>query len=290
MSQELLPVAILAGGLATRLGPLTKAMPKSLLDVAGEPFIAHQLHLLKSRGARRVVLCVGYLGEMIQDFVKDGAAFGLEVAFSFDGPKLLGTGGAIKRAIALLGDEFFVMYGDSYLRCDYRAVQATFEMDSAYAMEVNTDFTDSKDFREDFAARPSIEPSQSVKAVFPSSLQGRTTGRGALALMTIIRNDDRWDRSNVEFRDGRIVAHDKKNRTPAMRHVDYGLGVFRREAFDFIEPAGACDLAEVYSRALAAGRLAAYEVSERFYEIGSVQGLEETRALLSGRDKEGATS
>ena len=230
-----LPVAILAGGLATRLGPLTKQTPKCLLEVSGRPFIHHQLRQLRDQRVRRVVLCLGYLGEQVEEAVGDGSAFGLEVAYSFDGPELRGTAGAIRRALPLLGNAFFVLYGDSYLECRYGEVQAAFE------------------------------------------------AAGALALMTVFRNEGRWDTSNVEFRDGRIRAYDKAARTPAMHYIDYGLGVLSRRAMDVVPEAGACDLATVYQEMLRRGELAGFEVTERFYEIGSVAGLEETRAYLAGR-------
>jgi NDP-sugar pyrophosphorylase family protein len=121
-----IPVAILAGGLATRLRPITGKIPKSLVPVAGRPFLAHQLELLQSRGIRRAVLCLGHLGEMIQRDFGDGAAYGVRLDYSFDGPKLLGTGGAIKRALPLLGAEFFVLYGDSYLPVEYRPIAEFF--------------------------------------------------------------------------------------------------------------------------------------------------------------------
>ncbi len=121
-----IPVAILAGGLATRLRPITEKIPKSLVAVAGRPFLAHQLEKLHARGLRRAVLCLGHLGEMIQRDFGDGGGFGIRLDYSFDGPKLLGTGGAIRRALPLLGDEFFVLYGDSYLPVDYRAVAEFF--------------------------------------------------------------------------------------------------------------------------------------------------------------------
>ena len=121
-----IPVAVLAGGLATRLRPITEKIPKSLIPVAGKPFLAHQLDLLRSRGIRRAVLCVGHLGEMIRRDFGNGAAFGLQLDYSFDGPELLGTGGAIKRALPLLGMEFFVLYGDSYLPIEYRPVAEFF--------------------------------------------------------------------------------------------------------------------------------------------------------------------
>src|SRR4051794_3121445 len=122
----MLPIAILAGGLATRLRPITEAVPKTLLGVAGEPFLAHQLRLLRRHGFERVVLLVGYLGEKIQQFAGDGREFGLDLEYSFDGPKLLGTAGALRRALPMLGDAFAVIYGDSYLPCDYRAALAAF--------------------------------------------------------------------------------------------------------------------------------------------------------------------
>ena len=118
---DTIPVAILAGGLATRLRPITEKIPKSLVPVADRPFLAHQLELLYTQGIRRAVLCIGYLGEMIQkDFGSE--KFGVKLEYSFDGPKLLGTGGAIKRALPMLGEEFFVLYGDSYLPIDYAAI------------------------------------------------------------------------------------------------------------------------------------------------------------------------
>ena len=88
------PAAILAGGLATRLRPITTTIPKAMVEVAGRPFIAHQLDLLRENGVRRVVLCLGYLGEQIEQYLGDGAAFGMELRYSHDGDRLLGTGGA----------------------------------------------------------------------------------------------------------------------------------------------------------------------------------------------------
>jgi NDP-sugar pyrophosphorylase family protein len=121
-----IPVAILAGGMATRLRPITTKIPKSLVPVAGKPFLHHQLELLRSRGIRRAVLCVGHLGEMIEAEVGNGSAFGVQLEYSFDGPTLLGTGGAIQRALPKLGSEFFVLYGDSYLPIQYRPIAEFF--------------------------------------------------------------------------------------------------------------------------------------------------------------------
>jgi N-acetyl-alpha-D-muramate 1-phosphate uridylyltransferase len=230
-----LPVAMLAGGLATRLGALTRETPKCLMEVAGRPFIHHQLRQLNSKGVRRVVLCLGHLGEKVVEAVGDGSAFGMKVDYSFDGPDLRGTAGAVKRALPLLGPAFFVLYGDSYLDCNYAAVQEAFET------------------------------------------------AGKLALMTVFRNEGRWDTSNVEFRDGRIIAYDKAARTPAMQYIDYGLSVWDRRAFDVVSESDPCDLSVVSQEMLRRSELAGIEVTERFYEIGSVTGLAETQRHLAGQ-------
>src|SRR5581483_11827358 len=122
LSLSQIPVAILAGGLATRLRPITEKIPKSLVPVAGQPFLHHQLKQLHAQGIRHAVLCVGHLGEMIRDDFGDGSAYGIRLEYSFDGPKLLGTGGALKQALPKLGKEFFVLYGDSYLPIDYAPI------------------------------------------------------------------------------------------------------------------------------------------------------------------------
>lgn len=121
-----LPVAILCGGMGTRLYPLTQNIPKSLVEVAGEPFLFHQLRLLRSVGTEKVVLCAGRFGQALRDQVRGGEHFGLSVEYSFDGPVLLGTAGAVRQALPLLGEEFFVLYGDSYLPCDYQAIERHF--------------------------------------------------------------------------------------------------------------------------------------------------------------------
>jgi MurNAc alpha-1-phosphate uridylyltransferase len=229
----MLPVAILAGGLATRLRPLTEIIPKALVEINGEPFLAHQLRLLSRSGLDRVVLCAAYRGEQIREYAGDGRAFGLHIDYSFDGPQLLGTAGAIRHALPLLGGRFFVLYGDSYLPCDYAAIQRTF-----------------------LASKMA-------------------------ALMTIFPNSDRWDTSNVEFSGGRIRAYDKVNRTVAMRHIDYGLGLFRRDVFETLPEEQPADLASVYQGLVRRGELAAYEVPTRFYEIGSPEGIRELAEFLA---------
>ena len=224
-----LPVAILAGGMATRLRPLTESIPKALVEVAGRPFIHHQLKLLLQRGFRRVVLCVGYLGEKIEAAVGDGGSLGMCIDYVFDGEKLLGTGGALRKALPFLGEKFMVLYGDTYLQCDYAAVEKAF------------------------------------------------VSKGKLGLMTVLRNANRWDRSNVLFSNGRIIRYDKMNPSVEMEHIDYCLGALQAQAFDLYPPDTMLDLATLYRDLLAKEALSGFEVSERFYEIGTLAGLEETR-------------
>ena len=229
------PVAILAGGLATRLRPATDTIPKALLSVAGQPFLIHQLRLLHSKGFRKIVLCVGYLGEMIEAKIGDGKRLGLQIDYSFDEPTLLGTGGALKRAIPRLGDQFLVVYGDSYMPIDYGAVMEAF-----------------------------------VRSEKP-------------ALMTVFENEGRWDASNVWFEAGEIYRYDKKERTSEMRHIDYGITVLNAEVFAGFPDNAAFDLADLYSHLVSQKQMAAYEVKQRFYEIGSAKGLAELDDLLRNK-------
>lgn len=226
-----IPVAILAGGLATRLRPITETIPKSLVNIAGRPFLAHQLELLHTSGVRRVVLCVGFLGESIRSKFGD-EAYGIKLDYSFDGEKLIGTGGAVRRALPLLGDQFFVIYGDSYLPIQ-------------------------------------LEP---VADAFHRS--------GNLGLMTVFRNDDQYDMSNVVFRDGNVVQYDKKAKGPEMRHIDYGLSIFKSSVFKQYPDGDFLDLADVMQSLISNGQLTGFEVIERFYEMGSLAGLSELGTLL----------
>jgi NDP-sugar pyrophosphorylase family protein len=226
------PLAILAGGLATRLKPLTEQVPKSMIEVGGQPFIAHQLRLLRRERIDRVILCLGHLGEQIEAFVGDGSQFGISVAYCYDGSRLLGTGGALRLALDQLAPEFLVMYGDSWLDIQFAPVVDAFH------------------------------------------------SSGKSALMTVYRNSDRWDRSNIWFEDGQIRVYDKKNRLPQMHYIDWGLSMTKAEVIA-ARPAGtAFDLAEVYGRLAQKGDLAGYEIATRFYEIGSPEGLRETDLLL----------
>jgi len=212
-------------------------VPKSLVDVGGRPFAVEQLELLRRNGLAEIVFCLGHLGEQVEAALGDGRAWGVRLRYVYDGAQLLGTGGALLRALPLLGESFFVLYGDSYLDCDYAAVAAAF----------------------------------------------RDSGR--LGLMTVFRNAGQWDASNVHYDQGRIRRYDKRQRSPEMQHIDFGLGLLTAEALRRYPLGPALDLATVYQDLLAADQLAAFEVQQRFYEIGSPAGLAETRRYLQQRRK-----
>jgi N-acetyl-alpha-D-muramate 1-phosphate uridylyltransferase len=223
-------VCILAGGLGQRLGERTARAPKPLIEVAGEPFLIHQLRLLAEHGATRVVLCVGYLGEMIEERVGH-ERFGIAIDYSYDSPELDGTLGAIRRGLPLLGERFLVLYGDTYLRLDYRAAVAGWiESDSP-------------------------------------------------AFMTVLRNDNRWDTSNVVYADGRVLTYDKRRPTPDMHWIDYGLGGLKAEAVRGADDREG-DLAVLYEGLAQTGSLFGFLATQRFYEIGTPASLAETEAFL----------
>ena len=228
----MLPVIILAGGLATRLRPITEVIPKALIPISGKPFIFHQLEYLKSQGIQNVVISIGYLGDQIQNTVGDGRLFGLEIKYSQDGDVLLGTGGAIKKALSLLGPSFFVLYGDSFLPIKYLPIEDAFN-------------------------RVNIS-----------------------CLMTVMRNYNQWDKSNVIFEKDNLILYNKKDHTSRMHHIDYGLVILKAPVFD-IYPAGKpFDLSEVYNQLSIKQDIYGYEVFERFYEIGSPKGIRDMESFL----------
>ena len=130
----MLPIALLAGGMATRLGALTEKTPKSLIIIEGRPFIDYQLRSFAHAGFSKVVICVGNLANQIIDFVGDGSQYGLEIEYSHDGLEPRGTGGAIKHALQVLGSDFFIQYGDSYLDLNYSEMQSRFQSNSKHCI------------------------------------------------------------------------------------------------------------------------------------------------------------
>jgi N-acetyl-alpha-D-muramate 1-phosphate uridylyltransferase len=230
--QGIVDLVLLAGGLATRLYPQTKTIPKALITVAGRPFIDHQLAWLEHQGMQRVVICVGHLGEQIQNYLRKNYRGKLDIDFSFDPDPLLGTGGAIRQALTKVEESFFVMYGDSYLPISLAPI-------ADYYGQVQT-----------------------------------------WGLMTVFQNRDQWDTSNVEFVGGKIRRYDKIHKTADMLYIDYGLSILNQKAFTPFSEKAIFDLSEVFIRLLQQEQLAGFEVHNRFYEMGSPQGLKETEAYL----------
>jgi NDP-sugar pyrophosphorylase family protein len=234
---------ILAGGLGSRIAAVARDVPKALVPVNGRPFAHYQLTLLAGEGVRRVVYSVGHRGEQIRRYVEDGSRWGLEVSYVDEGDDLRGTAGALGLALdrGVLESSFFVLYGDSYLPIDYRAVWDAFQRS------------------------------------------------GQQALMTVFRNQGHWDESNVLFDRGRIVLYDKRRLDPrsgAMDYIDYGLAVLSRAAVErYVPKGGPADLADVYHRMSIAGELSGFEVTQRFYEVGSVAGLADLSRHLSSTEK-----
>lgn len=234
---------VLAGGLGSRLEPLTHDLPKHLAPVGEHPFAHYQLSWMREHGVTEVVYCIGRLGGMIRDYVGDGSRWGLGVRWVDEGEELLGTAGAVRLALdrGALAPHFLVLYGDSYLRLDVAAMWRAY--------------------------RRCAEP----------------------AMMAVLRNEGRWDTSNVRFADGRVLLYDKAAGGDGMRYIDYGLSALdRRLVSELVPPGRRHDLAAVYHELSLGGRLAGYEVGERFFEIGSPQSLDELRRWILARRSDAA--
>jgi NDP-sugar pyrophosphorylase family protein len=234
-------MVILAGGLGTRLRPLTHDLPKVLVPVDGKPFLHHQIELLKEHGIRDIVLCVGHLGDQIRAYFGEGDRLGVRIRYSEERGTLLGTAGALKNAELLLEEDFFLLYGDSYLPVDYREVMLYFR---------------------------------------------RLPPRQGLGLMVVYHNANRYERSNVIVRDGRVAVYDKEGRTPGMEYINYGLSVLRKEALGLVPAGRPFSQEELYRLLIERGELLAWEAKHRFYEIGSRQGLADFRKLVASGELE----
>jgi NDP-sugar pyrophosphorylase family protein len=226
-------VAILAGGLATRLKPLTAKIPKSLVSIQGKTFLEYQLEFLKAGGITDIVLCIGYLGQQIEKSFGDGGKFGVRIRYSNEGDNLLGTAGAIKKAGSLLGDEFFVMYGDSFLFLDFTSIMCYFK------------------------------------------------NQNKLALMTVYRNRGRYDKSNTVVAGNLVRRYSKQTVTGEMEYIDYGATILRQPVLELVPADRPCSLEELFPRLIERDELLAYEVKDRFYEIGSPEGLQEFNKYIS---------
>ena len=238
----MLPCVVLAGGLGTRMRPVTERIPKALIPVMGRPFAELQLEWLAGEGIEHVVYSIGYRAAMIRDALGSGERFGLRIEYVDEGDDLRGSGGALRLALdeGVLPDRFFVLYGDSYLRVDFAAVEE------------------------------------------------RWLACGKPALMTVLRNAGRWDRSNAMLRDG-LVLYDKRAPQPTagMEWIDYGLSMTRADTVaEWLAPGERGDLADLFHLLSLRGDLAGYEVSDRFFEIGSPSGLRELEEHLRHRGRE----
>ena len=222
-----IPVAILAGGLGKRLKKKTLNTAKVLIDIAGKPFISRQLNYLSNQGIKEIFICTAHLGYQIKDYVGDGSKYNLKVSYSDDGDKLLGTGGSIKKASKILGENFFILYGDSFLPINFSLVE---------------------------------------KAYFQQKKP---------ALMTVFKNNGNWDKSNASFRD-KCVAYNKKKPQKNMNYIDYGLNVVKSSIFYNFPSNKIFDLSDVFEDLSNKSLLAGYEIYDRFYEIGSIKGLNDT--------------
>jgi NDP-sugar pyrophosphorylase family protein len=216
---------------------MTDTIPKALIPVGGVPFASHQLDWLAREGVDRVVYCIGYRGDLVRDYVGNGARWGLSVEFVDEGDRLRGTAGALRLALdeGALDDQFVVLYGDSYLPIALKPVWTAFE---------------------------------------DSSLP---------ALMTVLRNQGRWDRSNARVQDGLVTTYDKSEADPdpELEWIDYGLSGLERSIVEERVPRGVdSDLADLFRQLSEDRLLAAFEVSERFFEIGSPIGLSDLEQHL----------
>jgi hypothetical protein len=231
----MLTLAILAGGLAQRLRPITENTPKALVEIKNKPFVDWQLDLLSSKGISNVVFCVSYRSELIQEHVGDGKQFNLKISYSEDGEELLGTGGALKKALPLLGEKFMVIYGDSFLDLDYKLAEKTF-----------------------------------IECAKP-------------AMMTVYRNNDCFDKSNVKFNFPNVLEYNKSNEKDQFEFIDYGLNFFDSQIFATDKYGTYFDLSVVYSDLAMQGSLAGFEVTNRFYEVGSFKGISDFSKYLEER-------
>jgi NDP-sugar pyrophosphorylase family protein len=208
-----------------------------MVMVAGKPFLAYQLEFLKKKGISEVVLCVGHLGEQIEDHFGDGRKYGLHISYSYEREQLLGTGGAIKNAERLLHGEFFTMYGDSYLTLDFSAVMSYFKK----------------------SGRP--------------------------ALMTIFKNNGRYDKSNIAIEGNFITQYGNKGPEQELVYIDYGASLFNKQVLELIPANTPSAMGEMFQQLIEKQQLLAYEVSQRFYQIGSPEGLKEFTELIEGKMK-----
>lgn len=240
---EEMQVVVLMGGLGSRLKEQTVSCPKPLVPIHGKPFFEYELDLLLQAGFRKFVFLVGYRAGMIEEYFGDGSRYGEDVSirYSYDGEVLLGTGGAVIKALPMLEEDFMLVYADSFMDVDYFQIMYRY-------------FT------------------------------GKISGQKAL--MTVMENGNRFDRSNVIYRDGEIKVYDKKNIAAEMSYIDYGIEIFSKEVFSALEEAlkdKKVDLSDIQKDLVERKNCAACEETHRFYEIGTPASLAEFTGYVEKR-------
>jgi NDP-sugar pyrophosphorylase family protein len=224
-------IVILAGGLGSRLRPITETTPKPMILINNKPFLEYQIELLKKNNICNIVLCIGYLGEKIKNYFGNGKKWGVNIKYSIENKKLLGTAGALKNAYRYLDKEFLVMYGDSYLQLDFNELIRYYKK------------------------------------------------TGAEAVMTVYKNNNRYDRSNIEIKDNLVVKYEK-NSKEKLFYIDYGVSILTKKLVSELPENRQIQLEEVFRNLITQKKLYAFVVKKRFYEIGSIEGLKQFKNFV----------
>lgn len=225
-------VAILAGGLGTRLRPLTHTVPKPMVEVCGKPFLEHQLDLIKSYGLTDVLILASYLGRQIEEYFGDGRDFGLNIKYSYEKDPM-GTGVALKIAEKMLEESFILLNGDTLLPIDY------------------------------------------------SKLVERFEDNNKLGLVVAYSNTEKIAPSNLKIIDSDIVLSYNKNSDIGMTHLDAGAIVLKKKVLELIPDGCVCSFEkEVFPRLIQAQELFAFKTEQRFYDMGSIEGLKSIEKVL----------
>lgn len=206
-----------------------------MIKIEGKPFLEHQLDLLKKNKIKNILLCIGYKGEQIKEYLGNGKKFGVKIRYSQEKNKLLGTGGALKNAESLLEGNFLVMWGDSYLPFDFQGAIKFF-----------------KEFNK-------------------------------LGLMTVYKNCNKYEPSNVEVEGNLVKVYSKKRKTKKMKYIDYGVSIFKKEALKYIPKNKVYDLSKLNQLLIKKKQLLAFPVKKRFYQIGTFEGIDAFRKYIKNK-------
>jgi len=204
-----------------------------MINIAGEPFIFHQIKQLINQRITEIFICLGHLGEIVEKYIRQNNNFGITIHFIYDGKNLLGTGGCIKAMISKLPENFFILYGDSYLDINY------FDVYNSYVKQKKS------------------------------------------ALLTVFKNKSMWDSSNVEIIDNSIKLYSKSNKNDNMEFIDYGLSLVYFGVFEDYKKNNPFDLSIIFENLSKRNDLACFEAKNRFYEIGSKEGIIELDNTLN---------